>query len=622
MDNLGFYTGKGEKGEKGDTGATGAQGEKGDKGDKGDTGANGQLFNYRGALNNGETIEAKQYDSVYSNFDNKTYYKSTLGTSIVYCPPNSDFEILDNDTSTAIQQPQCLASIYILDGILSLNNQYFSGVFPINVIGSGNNIANGFSNDGSGLIKLDKDLNGKEGKYLINYDLSLAIDNIASNLGLNQGEVAILKTNPVDGNKIFNRIGTGGYYANKPALAGASSIYVNKNSSAIIDLNFGDLIGIQALNMLLTNQYKYNLAFTATYISPIKPTPVYVDNHIGIFDSSTRRFDFQNVNNGAYDMPLFFNNNIEYGYSSNMEYLTSDLPISLNPAGFNNNYKYSYYKLSGGIPIPATLSLQCSCRIEFKDVNVGNISVLFQTSQDGINWDDLTPTVINTSNFIGDKTTCLYWSNDYIPLAITNQYIRPIIRYNKTGFSLYFDVLTTSFIIMPKSSLNPLINVSTYNLGAGESGINCETSENLFNLPMMRKIENPSSPVFNGGNNTVSCIYNDINISAQNVALQKIRLSQSPNPIQTYNILGSFDIIRNADNTDVWYYQVIEGDINYSNPLVFNPLGSGIEGANVSINDNISLSGLYTNLSFNIISLGINPMSFRFSNYQLTVKAN
>ena len=306
-----------------------------------------------------------------------------------------------------------------------------------------------------------------------------------------------------------------------------------------------------------------------------------------------------------------------------MDYIIEDLPTSLNPSGFNNSYKDARLKLTGGVPSPSELILQCSSRINLNNVNVNNIDVLFQHSLDGITWEDLTATNINDANFSGDKTLCIYWDNKFTPSAIPNQYIRPIIRYVVNGsMSLpFFEIVSTSLVVMPSSAVAPLINASTYNLGLIEESLDCQTNQTLFSLPMMRKIENPNSPVFNGGNNNFKCAYVSLNGTDQNLGLQRIQLFQSPNPVQQYNIVSSFGIIRNVLNTDNWLVEVVEGVLVYTIPLVFSPLGGGFESANVSINDNVQLLDPNNDLLFNVISLGTNPMAFTFSNYQLTVKA-
>ena len=619
MDYKGEPTNKGI----GPTGPAGPAGPVGPVGPAGPAGEDAQLYDYRGALNFGDTIEAKQYDAVFSNYDNQNYYKSTVGSGIVSCPPNSDFTLLNQSIATSIQQPNSLASVYVLDATLPLTNAYFSGVLPINVLGTGESYAFGFVNDANGLIKLDKDLNGKEGRYLINYTISLAVDNIASALGLNQGEVAILKVNGA-GNTIYGRHGTGGYYANKPAVAGSSSIYVNISGSAIVELKFGEFIGLQALNMLLTNAYKYNISFTANWISPVKPVDNFVDNHIAIYDGNSYQFNLSSIGAGVIDIPIMFANNIQDGYSSNISFVSEDLPVDLNPTGLNNAYKNTYLKLEGGIPNPSALVVQSYVKANLNDVNSGGLSVLFQHSLDGVVWTDYTPTTIYSSNFSGNTELCMFWSNSFVPDSVLTQYLRAVIRYTINGSSTipFINIVSNNFIVMPESALAGLPNISCNTVGiAGEDGLICNTTDAQFTIPTIRMIQNPNSANFQGGCNYVECQYTSpLGINA-NIPPQQGKLFISPNPIQNYNVIATFGIVRNSAITDNWVLLVREGTNTSNIPLVFSPLGLGLDVANVSINDVITLPDPYNDLYFNVVNLGLNPIQFTLSNYVLNVKA-
>lgn len=188
-------------------------------------------------------------------YENKKY--------IVYCKKLICDE-LEVDAPTPDSIP--FASIYRQDGLIPTGG-YYSGVFPINVIGSSSNTASGFVNDDTGLIRLDETApNAKEGTYLINWKLSLAVDNLNNPLSVGNGEAAILLIR--DGqNSVYTRQGIGGYYASKPAFEGQCSIYNNMSGSFVLNLQFGDRIGLQALNIVASDQYKYNLAFTITYFN-------------------------------------------------------------------------------------------------------------------------------------------------------------------------------------------------------------------------------------------------------------------------------------------------------------------------------------------------------------------
>ena len=616
MDFEGNYTRKGQKGDKGDTGATGATGA------TGPAGKDAQLYDYRGEFGVNETISAKQYDAFFSDLDNQIYYKSTAGSGNVSCPPNSDFTLLDNQTGSAISNTNPYASIYVLDATLPIGVSYYSGVFNINVLGSGDNIGTGFVNDAGGLLTLDTtNLNGKQGNYLINYTLSLTCDNITSSAGIGIGEVAILKIR--DGNTIYGRRGIGGYYANKPPYTGASSIYNTITGSVITDLKFGDKIGLQALNILITNQYKYNLSYTISYLSPLTPENYYSDHYIGIYDSTTHQFNFNNITTDVYDIPLMFNNDVEYSYSSNLQYLNDDLPNSLNPNGLNNSYKYCYYKFINGEPNPETLSIQCYSRINLSGVNWSFLSTLFQYSVDGISWTDLDEKIVINENFNGDKILNVYWVNNYTPSQTITQYVRPILRVGVVSDPALLnrmDIASTSFNIVPVGSLAPLINISTNTIDAStaDNVISCSTSvDSYFSLPIFRKLPNPNSIYWNGGCNNVYASYTPPVDDNQNILAQTGLTVVSPNPAQNYNIVSSFSLNRFTGNTENWVCEVIEGSNSYSIHLTFD--GSG--NASVNINDTVTLNNPTNDIIINIVNLNAVPLSFTLIDYILSVVA-
>ena len=160
------------------------------------------------------------------------------------------------------------ASIYTQDALLPTGASY-SGVFPINSIGSGSNISVGFKNNANGNIELDQENQyAKEGSYHINWSVALACDNITNNLSIGNGEIALLVTTPSQPNAIYGRQGIGSNgYASKPGLAGANSRYVTISGSTVVNLSYGQTIGVQALSIINDNQYKYNITFTATYVN-------------------------------------------------------------------------------------------------------------------------------------------------------------------------------------------------------------------------------------------------------------------------------------------------------------------------------------------------------------------
>ena len=158
----------------------------------------------------------------------------------------------------------------ILDALLPQGvGEFYNGVFPAALFGSGETRTLGFVNNlEDNLIKLDEASGGKSGLYLVNFVLSLACDNVVDGTNFNYGEIAILKVNPTVGNTIYCRqgIGSNAMQTRPSTPIGPTSRYNNIAGCFIVPLEVGDDIGIQALNIQVANQYKYNLSFVITQL--------------------------------------------------------------------------------------------------------------------------------------------------------------------------------------------------------------------------------------------------------------------------------------------------------------------------------------------------------------------
>jgi len=190
-------------------------------------------------------------------YENKKY--------IVYCKKLICDEI-------EVEQPAVntvpYASVAVQDALLPQGTITYSGVFPINFLQNAPNSAVGFVNNANGLIYLDaNEPFAREGAYLITWKIRMACDNITEPVSIGNGEIAALRVRDGESNVIYNRGGIGGYYASKPGISGPNSVYVTMCGSFVANLLYGDGIGLQALNILNTNQYKYNLSFTASFVN-------------------------------------------------------------------------------------------------------------------------------------------------------------------------------------------------------------------------------------------------------------------------------------------------------------------------------------------------------------------